>query len=416
MRDCALAGVPHGAAARSPRKGGRGGWVLLCRRQATMARPTRGARPRDGGAAAPAALAALLCALALAAGRAAGDPVDDGQKMVDADEHARMYHERYGNEWPFDSPYNYWDPREIARREAEVFAIDKKRDRLDKWMMFVQELMTPNVCACVRPRALPCRLCCACACVSRGARRPWSELTNPWVRRLRGVHYLPQFTHHGVQVEELPTQVKTRLYDFLHDNMDNIKLEPAKKNKKMCYPTESGEEVHPGFVQLPKALKDDVAAALKPIHERWCNCKLKYSAFYGIRLYYNGCALRCHVDRIETHVVSSVIHIADDVQESWPIEIKDHYGRFHSANLAAGEMLHYESAKLLHCRSTVLRGSVRARACWRVCDLCLPPCSCASLHRLVVRADAAHVFHHTWMSPHVLTAVVRERLHPLCTC
>eukprot|EP00793_Prasinoderma_coloniale_P001549 PRCOL_00003353-RA len=234
--------------------------------------------------------------------------------MVDADEYARMYHERYGNEWPFDSPYNYWDPRDIARREAEVFAIDKKKDRLDKWMMFVQELMTPN------------------------------------------------FTHHGVQVEELPTQVKTRLYDFLHDNMDNIKLEPAKKNKKMCYPTESGEEVHPGFVQLPKALKDDVAAALKPIHERWCNCKLKYSAFYGIRLYYNGCALRCHVDRIETHVVSSVIHIADDVQESWPIEIKDNYGRFHSANLAAGEMLHYESAKLLHCRSTVLRGSWYANA------------------------------------------------------
>ena len=66
-----------------------------------------------------------------------------------------------------------------------------------------------------------------------------------------------------------------------------------------------------------------------------------------------------HHDRISTHVISSIVHIAhqyDNDSEPWPIQIEDHDGNLHSVNLNPGEMLHYESAKCLHGRMRVLKG------------------------------------------------------------
>jgi hypothetical protein len=65
------------------------------------------------------------------------------------------------------------------------------------------------------------------------------------------------------------------------------------------------------------------------------------------------------LDRVDTHVISSIFHIDrhyDSEDEPWCIEIEGHDGKRHSANLKPGQMLLYESAKCPHGRSTALKG------------------------------------------------------------
>ena len=200
-----------------------------------------------------------LCVLAVA------------QRMTEV-ERSRTYHKRYGDEWPFDSPYNYHDPRDIARKEADLLAMTDMHKRYNAWVRFSQELLTPNM------------------------------------------------TKKGVQVEELPRDVARKLYKFLHDGMERGKVHREKASEKntsiiACGMSDSGELVYPSLLDMPKWFRHEIAEALQPIHEQWCNCKLKYAAFYGVRVYHDGCTLACHLDRVETHVVSSVIHIADDILE-----------------------------------------------------------------------------------------------------
>jgi hypothetical protein len=45
-----------------------------------------------------------------------------------------------------------------------------------------------------------------------------------------------------------------------------------------------------------------------------------------------------------------------DVEEDWPLQIKDHAGVVHSVLLKPGEMVWYESARLVHARMKPLKG------------------------------------------------------------
>ena len=103
----------------------RGGKVAGTRARARLMACEAGSR------AATAALAAALVLCALVVTPAAAKR---GQSESDR---IRMYHENHGNEWPFDTPFNYRDPRELAQREAEVLAMDNMQDRWDTWMYVV---------------------------------------------------------------------------------------------------------------------------------------------------------------------------------------------------------------------------------------------------------------------------------------
>jgi hypothetical protein len=87
--------------------------------------------------------------------------------------------------------------------------------------------------------------------------------------------------------------------------------------------------------------------------------KLEATSAYGVRLYQNLSSLVMHYDKIRSHVISSIVHIAheyDDDNEPWPIQIEDHYGNLHTVNLEEGQTLFYESAKCLHGRMKEFRG------------------------------------------------------------
>ena len=44
--------------------------------------------------------------------------------------------------------------------------------------------------------------------------------------------------------------------------------------------------------------------------EDWAGMKLKRTSCYGVRLYFRGSVLANHVDRVDTHVISAIINVA----------------------------------------------------------------------------------------------------------
>ena len=82
--------------------------------------------------------------------------------------------------------------------------------------------------------------------------------------------------------------------------------------------------------------------------------RLLGTSVYGIRRYKAGSWLATHLDRIDTHVISVIINVAQS--KAWPLVISDHEDNVHKISLSPGEMLLYESAKLPHGRPYTFTG------------------------------------------------------------
>ena len=76
-----------------------------------------------------------------------------------------------------------------------------------------------------------------------------------------------------------------------------------------------------------------------------------------MRKYTRGARLDAHLDHMKTHVVSAILNINQKVDSDWPLQIFDHQGELHHVMLKAGEMIWYESAKLVHGRSIPFNGT-----------------------------------------------------------
>ncbi len=118
--------------------------------------------------------------------------------------------------------------------------------------------------------------------------------------------------------------------------------------------------------ETPSLLLEDpgfnrgILDALRPVHEQWAGTALRGSACYGIRVYLKGSYLYNHVDRIDTHVISSTICVDQDLSSPWPLYIEDLEGRPHEVVMAPGDMVFYESARLRHGRPYPLDGAFYA--------------------------------------------------------
>lgn len=114
-------------------------------------------------------------------------------------------------------------------------------------------------------------------------------------------------------------------------------------------------------------LRDIIIEELKPIHEEWSKEKLTGAALYGIRSYNKNAILTSHVDRIETHHVSSIIIVDKDldcgcnqtkgVPNDWALNITDHSGNSHEVYAEIGEMIMYESSTCEHGRTEPFKGN-----------------------------------------------------------
>jgi prolyl 4-hydroxylase len=101
-----------------------------------------------------------------------------------------------------------------------------------------------------------------------------------------------------------------------------------------------------------------VQATLQPILEGWAGRALVLQRCHGMRVYREGGALDRHVDWPLSHVVAIILNVAQEgMRSSWPLVIEDHQGREHTLEMSPGEMLLYESARLVHGRPTPLNGT-----------------------------------------------------------
>lgn len=98
---------------------------------------------------------------------------------------------------------------------------------------------------------------------------------------------------------------------------------------------------------------------LKPICEEWVGRPIVPTYVYGIRTYYDGTTLKMHRDRDNTHIVSAIINIAQDVRVPWPLDIEDPVDGqpAHKELLEPGEILLYEGNRLEHGRVEPLQGN-----------------------------------------------------------
>jgi len=87
--------------------------------------------------------------------------------------------------------------------------------------------------------------------------------------------------------------------------------------------------------------------------------ELVLTSIYGVRRYHNGSVLRMHVDTANTHVISAIINVNQEEMaegKDWPLLILDHEYREHWISMQPGDLVLYESAKLLHGRPTTFNG------------------------------------------------------------
>src|SRR6266567_2363324 len=112
----------------------------------------------------------------------------------------------------------------------------------------------------------------------------------------------------------------------------------------------------PSLLYEDREMNDYIHKTLQPLHEQWCGKRLLRTACYGMRAYLSGTYLFNHVDRIETHIISSTLCIHSDLAERWPLYIEDLQGNAHEVDINPGELVFYESAKLKHGRPYDLKG------------------------------------------------------------
>jgi hypothetical protein len=160
----------------------------------------------------------------------------------------------------------------------------------------------------------------------------------------------PNFTEYGYGLTLAPNALTAELKDLLHQGVQQG-IGMRKES-----PTQSihGE---PDFVDLSTKLTDRALLMLQPIVEAWSGTTLVPFQAYGLRVYRNQSSLNMHIDRVESHVISAIMHVDHDANgEPWPLVIEDFRGNTVEVNLEAGDILLYESSKCYHGRPRPFNG------------------------------------------------------------
>ena len=166
--------------------------------------------------------------------------------------------------------------------------------------------------------------------------------------------YVSNYTKLGFKKSTLPTELFKKITHFYQQNKTQMVDEYVPGDFIVSADKKSQSSV---LVELPTALRSEIHDSLKPILENWCGKTLNPTYVYGIRVYQNQAQLKSHRDRIETHLISVIINVDQDVNEDWPLVIEDNYYRTHHVMLKPGEVIFYEGARLTHGRPIALNGN-----------------------------------------------------------
>lgn len=168
---------------------------------------------------------------------------------------------------------------------------------------------------------------------------------------------VPNVTTTGFQLVRMPQHTYDIIFRWYTDN--HLRLRRPESDGGPLYNQRAVPTWH---TPLPGPMKRMVFDQLKTIMEEWAptTAPLHGTSAYGVRTYDNGSYLHLHVDTANTHVVSGIVNVDQSVRRPWPVTIFDHDGKLHELVMKPGDMLLYESAKLLHGRVQPLDGDFYA--------------------------------------------------------
>lgn len=165
---------------------------------------------------------------------------------------------------------------------------------------------------------------------------------------------VPLFTAEGFRKYELPGDLKDGLFEFYQQQRPASCVETSDAIGHFIRTQQ--QHAPANMVELDESMREHIRKVLKPLLEVWAGKPLRMTAVYGVREYRRGAVLDMHVDRVDTHHVSAIINVSQQVETDWPLHILDHKGRHHSVLMKPGDMVFYESARLKHGRPEPLAG------------------------------------------------------------
>ncbi len=170
---------------------------------------------------------------------------------------------------------------------------------------------------------------------------------------------VPNFTALGFVKVPIPSSVYSQLLDYYNQHMDQMEQEYYPQH----FTVWNLNEVDIWQVTLPADISSLIANKLKPIVQDWCRCSLVQTNGPGIvtrvRKYPRGSRVRMHVDELQSgHVIGTILHITRqlDLQSDWPLVVVDFSGKRHTIYMDVGEMILFESSRVIHGRPSVLKG------------------------------------------------------------
>ena len=110
-----------------------------------------------------------------------------------------------------------------------------------------------------------------------------------------------------------------------------------------------------------KHLRTQIFDETKPILEKWAGgVELSPSSLFGVHIFTKKTVMPPRLDTLP-FVINAIIHVADDVDTPWPIELYGHDGKAHNVTLSeVGDMLLYEGQSVITGRPWALEGRYHA--------------------------------------------------------
>lgn len=165
--------------------------------------------------------------------------------------------------------------------------------------------------------------------------------------------FVPNYTDSGIQKDKLPEALFNKINRFYQNNKEKQRDEHVPGDFIFTADKKGKSSV---LIELSESLRTEIHDCMKPMMEAWCGKTLAPTYVYGIREYQDKAVLKSHRDRIETHVISVIINVNQDVNEDWPLVIEDNYYRTHHVMLKPGDVVFYEGARLKHGRPIAFNG------------------------------------------------------------
>lgn len=179
---------------------------------------------------------------------------------------------------------------------------------------------------------------------------------SPYIPKVR--NYIPNYTKYGYSKQKLSDKLFNKILKFYTENKSLISSNENGWHSLQKYVYNKSKTPTTQFLDLANdpGVEQMLKSELLGILEKWANISLEWTSIYGIRIYQNGSILNMHTDRYDTHVISFIINVDQDINDDWPLVLIDNFGIKQEIILKPGDIVLYESARCSHGRPYEFNG------------------------------------------------------------